>query len=304
MSLSQEVFESREGVVEMVPEAQHSVANGNPALDGKIEGARRIRYTPGIKSALVRLLTATHAIAARAQARCDVTGPKREHVRPEQPSNTDLRIDLPWPATPAPAITTSASDSRLVLLLSEFQPGAERPEPAQWCTWTQCVPSSLSVFPSLIYRVSTPTGSPSPSSACSTQQRASMLINILHHALTHSMRPHIRTALLSPARSRLQNPCAVFHVHSAAAAPEIPAHRLHLVHRTIDTAVHACVHRRRRTVHLPEHRDGHAQCILSPASYILAGAHVLAATPSRLCAYPIVFARSRIVGYCVLQHYL
>jgi hypothetical protein len=74
MSLSQEAFESREGIFEMVPKGQRSVANGNPALGGKVEGARRIRYTPGIKSALVLLLTATHVVAARETRACTARG--------------------------------------------------------------------------------------------------------------------------------------------------------------------------------------------------------------------------------------
>ncbi|KAJ7906402.1 hypothetical protein B0H13DRAFT_2333517 [Mycena leptocephala] len=103
----------------------------------------------------------------------------------------------------------------------------------------------------------------------------------------------------APQFEHLKHPPAVFCVHPAAAAPQslhtepvFPTDHRHSTHARIVGGTQSM----RAAVDMPS-------ALLSPSLYILAGTRALAATPSRLCVYPVVFARSRMVGYCVLHLY-
>jgi hypothetical protein len=90
----------------------------------------------------------------------------------------------------------------------------------------------------------------------------------------------------------------VFRLHfaAAAAALEIPAHRIHLSHRTIGTClhVHAAGYTQSTFQTSPCHRGGHGRRIAFPASYILASAHAPGGFESTLRIAPSCL---REVGY-------
>jgi hypothetical protein len=111
---------------------------------------------------------------------------------------------------------------------------------------------------------------------------------------------HTHRRSLEPHARRTQHPPAVFHLHSAAAPKSLR------IESVLSTEPSRQVYMRASSVarNLPcravhANRGGRGRRIAFPLP-VHPRAHVLVATPSRLrvCAYPVVFASSRIVGYC------
>jgi hypothetical protein len=120
------------------------------------------------------------------------------------------------------------------------------------------------------------------------------------HAPAHTHRLHIRIAALSPVRSRPQHSRAVFRVHSVAAAPKIPARRFRLSHRTIATVYMRAPLAAHNPPSKADHADrgGHARRITFPRFVHPRQCACARGGSESTSRVPVVFARSRTVGYC------